>query len=54
MAKYKYEFEREGFEPGDCYDCPFSYESYGDGYGDWYIVCVFGCGYDECVLEEVE
>ena len=51
--KYKYEFEFEDFEKGDCYGCPLSYQMYNDQYEEWNDVCVFGCGYDECPLEEV-
>lgn len=50
--KYKYEFEAvEGFEPGCCHDCPFSYIDCGNGCDP---VCVLHCRYDECPLEKVD
>ena len=49
--KYKYEFEVvDGFEPGCCYDCPFSYIDWNNGCDP---VCVLHCRYDECPLEKV-
>lgn len=52
--KYKYEFEFKDFEKGDCYECPLSCQMYNDQYEEWNDVCVLGCRYDECPLEEVK
>ena len=41
--KYKYEFEAvDGFEPGCCHDCPFSYIDWGNGCDP---ICVLYCRY---------
>lgn len=49
--KYKYEFEMDNFEKGDCSRCPFSYVNYDDP--AWDYNCVLFARYDECPLEEV-
>ena len=50
--KYKYEFEAvDGFEPGVCYDCPFSYIDWDNGCDPF---CVLHCRYDECPLQSVD
>ena len=49
--KYKYEFEAvDGFEPGCCHECPFSYIDWDNGCDPF---CVLHHGYDECPLEKV-
>ena len=52
--KYRYEFELQDFEKGDCYECPLSYTEYDDRYEEWNDHCVLGCHYEECPLEEVK
>lgn len=50
--KYKYEFEAvDGFEPGCCHDCPFSYIDWDN---DCDPVCVLYCRHDECPLEIID
>lgn len=45
----------DDFKPGDCYNCPLSYEeSYydeDDGY-DYWNSCVMHTRYDECYLRD--
>lgn len=53
MTKYKYEFEYDYFEKGDCFNCPLSYQTYDDQYEEWNDVCVLNYSSDECPLEEV-
>ena len=49
--RYKYEFESvDGFEAGNCYECPFSYI---DCDNDCTPICVLHHRYDECPLEKV-
>lgn len=56
--RYKFEFEApSGFEPGDCENCPISYEEFiEDEWGDscYHIQCPI-CDYysDPCPLKEV-
>ena len=49
--KYKYEFETEDFEKGDCYSCPLAYIEWASG--DFDPHCPLHARWDECPLEEV-
>ena len=54
MTKYRYEFELNDFEKGDCDKCHLSYQEYYNRYECWDDICVLGYNYDECPLEEVQ
>lgn len=54
MTKYRYEFELNDFEKGDCDKCHLSYQEYYNRYECWDDICVLGYNYDECPLEEVK
>lgn len=51
--KYKYEFESNGFEKGDCIKCPISYPDYNDQSEEWEHLCSVGTAV-QCPLEEVK
>ena len=51
--KYKYEFESNDFEKGDCIKCPISYPDYNDQSEEWEHLCSVGTAV-QCPLEEVK
>ena len=46
--KYRYEFDFDNFEKGFCADCPLAH------FNGYYYICVLGCDYKNCPLEEVK
>ena len=51
--KYRYEFDLDNFEKGFCPNCPLTYDI-ADSFDDYAPICVLGCSWENCPLEEVE
>lgn len=46
----------DDFEPGQCYNCPLSYEEEYDydGYMEYETMCAAHCYYENCPLIEID
>ena len=51
--RYKYEFDLDNFEKGFCPNCPLTYDI-ADSFDDYAPICVLGCSWENCPLEEVK
>ena len=51
--KYKYEFESNSFEKGDCSECPIAYKLYDPENEEWVDTCPVGTP-KSCPLEEAK